>query len=410
MPVLSRSIVGLSWFFLLTLCIYYAPNLCPDVVFEDIALDPPPALEGVLITNRELHGMDQWLSGLVRGPESVAVWQESVYTGVVGGLIMRVDKANVAVPVAHLATDDDRDGYVLRRGRPLGLRFDLQGSLYVADAYLGVMKVNVSSGDVERVFIAGTRLNELPTLIINDLDIGDDGYIYFTSSSSVCDLHDSFIELMSNGSGRLLQMNMQSGEVSELLTGLKFANGVALSQDRNSLLVAETGAAKIHRVWIRGARRGESEVLLSNLPGYPDNIRKTSDGGFYVGLCHLRKDTQFLEGIRRRGWLSRLLIRLVHLLLYPVKLVQRIYPNVYTSSLIYETVTLEGLSHAMRAGKTTYGAALELSRDGTILRALYTDQLTCISQVTVSDHPEANSVFVSSPYSNFIGYKDLTGN
>lgn len=39
-------------------------------------------------------------------------------------------------------------------GRPLGLRFDAKGSLYVSDAYFGIFKVNMSTGIVYQIFFS----------------------------------------------------------------------------------------------------------------------------------------------------------------------------------------------------------------------------------------------------------------
>ena len=44
-----------------------------------------------------------------------------------------------------------------RCGRPLGLRFDQRGRLLVADAYLGIHRVNVTSGNTEPVLVTQNR-------------------------------------------------------------------------------------------------------------------------------------------------------------------------------------------------------------------------------------------------------------
>jgi len=67
-------------------------------------------------------------------------------------------------------------------GRPLGLRFDKKtGDLYIADAYFGLMKVGPEGG------LATSLANEaegIPLRFTNDLDIDDEGNIYFTDSSA----------------------------------------------------------------------------------------------------------------------------------------------------------------------------------------------------------------------------------
>jgi len=62
-------------------------------------------------------------------------------------------------------------------GRPLGLRFDKKnGDLYIADAYLGIMKVGPEGG------LATSVTNEadgVPLRFTNDLDIDDEGNVHF---------------------------------------------------------------------------------------------------------------------------------------------------------------------------------------------------------------------------------------
>lgn len=68
------------------------------------------------------------------------------------------------------------------------------------------------------------------------------------------------------------------------MENLQFANGVVLSPDESFVLVAETGASKINRVWLTGARKNQTEVFADNLPGMPDNMSLGSDGLFWVAL------------------------------------------------------------------------------------------------------------------------------
>lgn len=67
-------------------------------------------------------------------------------------------------------------------GRPLGLRFDKKtGDLYIADAYFGLMKVGPEGGLATSLV---TEAEGVPLRFTNDLDIDDEGNIYFTDSSA----------------------------------------------------------------------------------------------------------------------------------------------------------------------------------------------------------------------------------
>lgn len=67
-------------------------------------------------------------------------------------------------------------------GRPLGLRFDKRtGDLYIADAYFGLLKVGPEGGLATSL---STEAEGVPFGFTNDLDIDDEGNVYFTDSST----------------------------------------------------------------------------------------------------------------------------------------------------------------------------------------------------------------------------------
>lgn len=67
-------------------------------------------------------------------------------------------------------------------GRPLGLRFEKKtGDLWIADGYLGILKVGPEGGQAEPVL---TEIDGIPLRFCNDLDFDHDGVLYFTDSST----------------------------------------------------------------------------------------------------------------------------------------------------------------------------------------------------------------------------------
>lgn len=66
-------------------------------------------------------------------------------------------------------------------GRPLGLRFDKKsGILYIADAYYGLLSVGPEGGVATPL---ATHIDGEPIMFANDLDIHDNGSIFFTDTS-----------------------------------------------------------------------------------------------------------------------------------------------------------------------------------------------------------------------------------
>ncbi|MBN9056365.1 MAG: ABC transporter permease, partial [Rhizobiales bacterium] len=58
--------------------------------------------------------------------------------------------------------------------------------------------------------------------------------------------------------------------------------------DGQSFLFAETWGCRISRYWFEGPKKGTCEPVIGNLPGYPDNINRASDGHFWVALVGMR--------------------------------------------------------------------------------------------------------------------------
>ncbi len=64
---------------------------------------------------------------------------------------------------------------------------------------------------------------------------------------------------------------------------------VQIHPDKKSVLVTESGSARIQRYYFAGPKRGRSEIFIDNLPGYPDNVRLSSNGkSFFVALFSAR--------------------------------------------------------------------------------------------------------------------------
>jgi sugar lactone lactonase YvrE len=198
------------------------------------------------------------------GPEDVAVDLDgNVYTGVRDGRILQLAPDGTVREVADTGS------------RPLGIEVHPDGDLVVCDAYRGLLRVDPARG-TETVLVDevdGERM-----LLCDNAAIARDGSIYFSDSSRRFTLAHWRADLMEHsGTGRLLRRD-PSGRVEVLLSGLQFANGVALAADESFVAVAETGAYRVTRLWLSGPRAGQHDVLIDNLPGFPDNL-STGDGG-----------------------------------------------------------------------------------------------------------------------------------
>ncbi|KAJ9707535.1 hypothetical protein PVL29_002531 [Vitis rotundifolia] len=150
-------------------------------------------------------------------------------------------------------------------GRPLGLKFnEATCDLYIADAYFGLLVVGHNGGVAKQVAISAEGV---PFRFTNALDIDQNtGVVYFTDTSTIFQRWAYAIAMqIGDKTGRLLKYDPRTKEVTVLLRGLSFSNGVAL----------------ITRYWFQGQKSQLSDTF-TQLGGCPDNIQRNIHGEFWV--------------------------------------------------------------------------------------------------------------------------------
>jgi sugar lactone lactonase YvrE len=214
-----------------------------------------------------------------------------VYTGTADGAIWRI---------AHDGSRLDRIADT--GGRPLGIECYPDGRLLVCDSTLGVLLVDPRDGAVERVLAS---VDGRPMRFCNNAAVAADGTVWFSDSSTRFGQprwRDDLVQ--DTRTGRLLRLD-PSGQVSVVLDGLAFANGVALAPDGSFVAVAETGARTVVRHWLTGPAAGRRDLFVAELPGHPDNIATGSDGLIWVTLAspvnHVLERLQRMPMWVRRG-------------------------------------------------------------------------------------------------------------
>ncbi|KAJ1404179.1 Strictosidine synthase, conserved region [Sesbania bispinosa] len=350
--------------------------------FNKQRLFAPPPISG---SKDQLHSATiLHVSGAV-GPESLVFDShgEGPYTGVADGRILKwegeergwtefaVTSSNRTDCVRPFAPELE---HVC--GRPLGLRFDKKsGDLYIADAYLGLKVVGPTGGLATQV---ATEAEGQLFNFTNDMDISEDeDVIYFTDSSTIFQRRQFMLVLLSGDkTGRLMKYNKLTKEVTVLLRGLAFPNGVSLSKDGSFVLVAETTTCRILRLWLHGPNAGQVDTFAV-LPGFPDNVRRNSEGQFWVALH--AKGTPFAKWVTSNSWAGNALLKF---------------------GLNFK------LLHTSFAGSKPHAVAIKLSDKGVILEVLEDCEgktLKFISEVEEKD----GKLWIASVLMPFIGIYSL---
>ncbi|MCP4113878.1 MAG: strictosidine synthase family protein [Desulfobacteraceae bacterium] len=273
-----RKSVTMGCLFVVVLAVVYL--LVWPVPIDPVAWQPPhdPGYTGVFSLNKALTAMETFSLGGRHGPEDVAVDDAGrIYVPTHEGEILR------------LSPDGSRpEVWANTGGRPLGMDFDNNGNLVVADAFLGLLSVDPTG----RVTTLATIADGISILYADDVDVARDGMVYFSDAStkfgpreSGGTLEASLLDLMEHGGhGRLLEYDPRFRTAVTLVKGLNFANGVAVSHDQTYVLVNETGSYRVIRYWIKGPKQGQSEPFIEGLPAFPDNISTGLDDRFWIAM------------------------------------------------------------------------------------------------------------------------------
>lgn len=184
-------------------------------------------------------------------------------------------------------------------GRPLGMLLEDSHTMWIADAFNGLVKVENYRKADRSIDLVLTEVAGKPLLYIDDLDIAPSGKIYFSDASTrfgaknVGDtLAASLLDIMEHSaSARLVEYDPVTGETVVVADQFNFLNGIAIEPGGEFLLAAETGSYRIWKVWLTAEKYGQKEVILDNLPGFPDNIHTGESGRFWVGLTSPRSES-----------------------------------------------------------------------------------------------------------------------
>ena len=215
--------------------------------------------------------------GDFESPEDATLGQDGrIYVTTASGSIVRIQNRGISE-------------FVNVGGRPLGIETDHDGSLVVANAVVGLQRIERDGS----VTILLHEYGQQPLENANNLGIGPNGVIYFSQSSTKFtasgfggSYEASLLDILEHGgNGNVYAFNPASGIATRLMTNLNYANGVAVSKDGSFLLVAETSEYRILKYWLSGELQGETEVLIDNLPAFPDNIKNGLNGRFWIGFA-----------------------------------------------------------------------------------------------------------------------------
>jgi len=264
----------------------------------------------------ELIGLDQ-----IDGPEDVILdADDHLYAGNRTGDIIR-----------FFAPDYTRqEVYAHIGGRPLGLAFARDGSLFCCVGGMGLYRIT-QNREIEKLTDETNRslfsiIDDSRLKLADDLDIAPDGRVFFSEATIRYEMHDWPVDcLESRGNGRIICYDPNKGTTRTLLRNLLFPNGICTTHDGNSFLFAETWGCRVSRYTFSGPNAGKVERVIDDLPGYPDNINRASDGTYWLALVGMRTPSLDLA-LQMPGFRKRMARRIAP--------DEWLYPNINTGCIV----------------------------------------------------------------------------
>jgi len=326
---------------------------------------------GDFTPNMKLAGLKTLSIGDHHGPEDVAGRIEDgemiIYTSTQSGDILRINpRTNQYKVIANTG------------GETLGLQFAPNGHLIIANAHKGLLSMD----DGGNITVLTNKADDgSPLLYTNEMGIAKDGKIYFSDAStkfgaevSGSTLAGSLLELMEHGkTGRMLVYDPAFNTTKIVLDNLSFPNGVAMCPDDACFLFVETGTYEVKRHWLKGPQAGSTDIIIDNLPGFPDNLNKGQDGRYWIGLISSRSET--LDNLSAKPFLR--------------KIVQR-------------------LPASLRPKAVSYGFIFAIDMNGKIL-AQYQDPSGAYPVATGATEPGDGWLYIGSLSARELGRMDLRG-
>ncbi|CAB9525679.1 Adipocyte plasma membrane-associated protein [Seminavis robusta] len=230
---------------------------------------------------------------LLIGPETVIVQPKTnaIFAFCRGAKLVRLDDLQPSPDNPQYQTAKVTLAANLGSGAPLSGKFTPDGkTLYVADPILGLFRIrNFGESNQSNIEIVASQVVDndkiTPILFADDVDIGPKtGKIYFSDATDVAPdrlvreldwdvMYASKVEcIRGKRSGRLLEYNPETEQVTVLARGLWFTNGVAVDEEETFLIVSQTFAMRLSKYHLTGPQQGSLETLLDShqLTGFTD--------------------------------------------------------------------------------------------------------------------------------------------
>jgi len=270
--------------------IYRLPPMISPVVNQ---LSPLPATPPF---TRDLSGMLH-LYRKLEGAESLLLKGDIMYTGLLDGQVVQLDLTQGKFAQVEMMTFTGDPQRALPFpcgkfetqpicGRPLGIDMTLDGKLVVADAYKGLLSIDLKKRDTDSNYYKAKLLSKKPDddrlnkfRFLNDVAVAQkSGDIFFTESTNRRQLRLGMFEHFEGRAfGRLFRYDAKTKKAKTVMKNLAYPTGVVVDPNEKFVLVAERSKNRIAKISLK-SKKPKLEVFAKNLPIWPERITWDVDG------------------------------------------------------------------------------------------------------------------------------------
>lgn len=213
-------------------------------------------------------------------------------------------------------------------------------------------------------------------------------------------LHISHLE--ADQTGQLIKYTPKTDELEIVKENLAFPKGLELSDDKESVLISEFLTRKIQRLYLTGSKKGKLELVLENLPGEPNHIRRSESKleTYWVPVNSARNITNYgyLDQFSNKVLIKEIILYLIKgvndLLTIFKKLIDAEYWSFRWNNYVFDWYLSDFKN----------GLIVQIDSNGKILNSLHssTGRLTNIEEVNEISLNQEKAIFFTSAFNSFI--------
>uniref|UniRef100_A0A7S1TP07 Strictosidine synthase conserved region domain-containing protein n=1 Tax=Erythrolobus australicus TaxID=1077150 RepID=A0A7S1TP07_9RHOD len=294
-----RSYVKAAWLYvmppLIALVVVFLNAPLPYGIEKAAEIDPQltqfARLDGVFAPNKEMARAVRYGVDAVRDAEKVMRAPDgSLYAFDEHSQLFRISAVDTVSTYEEPFRAERVHSFGYSNGRPVAGDFLPDGRLVFCNVPRGLFIFDLRTKDFDAI----PQQRGVELHFCDDLAVSRNGSrIYVTDAVdyAIEEAHPSILlvslvaGLEGRASGRVLEYDFASSRMRVVADGFLFANGIALSPDGSFLVVSETYASRVHRIWLDGPKAGVREPFGTSLmPGFLDGISRASDGGYWVAV------------------------------------------------------------------------------------------------------------------------------